>query len=152
MGKLTHAWVAGATPRPHIWADVPDEKWNDWRWQLSNRINTVEEFEQVIPLTDSEREALSTPGLFRLDITPYFISLIDPDDPDDDPETEQIDEHGQEERPQPPRRAVDFLTGRHQPGRDDDEPRLEELGRLDAGEAQAVPADRTLAEIGAQER
>ena len=69
--------------RAPIYADIPDEKWNNWRWQLSNRINTVEEFEQVLTLTDSEREALSTPGLFRVDITPYFISLIDPDDPDD---------------------------------------------------------------------
>ncbi|MGA1822624.1 MAG: dihydrofolate reductase family protein, partial [Thermoplasmatota archaeon] len=50
-------------------------------WQLSNRINTPEEFEQVIPLTDSERKALSAAHLFRVDITPYFISLIDPDDP-----------------------------------------------------------------------
>jgi hypothetical protein len=22
---------AGATPRPAVWADVPDEQWNDWR-------------------------------------------------------------------------------------------------------------------------
>ena len=29
--------------RAAIWADVPDDKWNDWRWQLSNRVNTVEE-------------------------------------------------------------------------------------------------------------
>ncbi len=69
--------------RAPIYADVPDEKWNNWRWQLSNRINTVEEFEQVLPLTDSERQALSAPGLFRVDITPYFISLIDPIDPND---------------------------------------------------------------------
>ena len=69
--------------RAPIYTDVPDEKWNNWRWQLSNRINTVEEFDQVLPLTDSERQALSAPGLFRVDITPYFISLIDPDDPDD---------------------------------------------------------------------
>jgi lysine 2,3-aminomutase len=69
--------------RAPIYADVPDEQWNNWRWQLSNRINTVEEFEKVIHLTDSERKALSSPNLFRVDITPYFISLIDPDDPDD---------------------------------------------------------------------
>lgn len=69
--------------RAPVYADVPDEKWNSWRWQLSNRINTVEEFEKVIPLTDSERQALRATNLFRVDITPYFISLIDPDDPDD---------------------------------------------------------------------
>jgi len=69
--------------RAPLYADVPDEKWNNWRWQLSNRINSPEEFEKVIPLTDSEREALSAAHLFRVDITPYFISLIDPDDPHD---------------------------------------------------------------------
>jgi lysine 2,3-aminomutase len=69
--------------RAPIYADVPDEKWNNWRWQLSNRINTPEEFEKVIPLANSERKALQAKHLFRVDITPYFISLIDPDDPDD---------------------------------------------------------------------
>jgi lysine 2,3-aminomutase len=69
--------------RAAAYMDVPDEKWNNWRWQLSNRINTVEEFEKVVPLTNSERKALSAAHLFRVDITPYFISLIDPEDKDD---------------------------------------------------------------------
>ncbi len=69
--------------RAPIYQDVPDEKWNSWRWQLSHRLNTIEEIEQVIPLTESERKALGTSGLFRVDITPYFISLIDPQDPND---------------------------------------------------------------------
>ncbi len=69
--------------RAPLYADIPDDKWNNWRWQLSNRINTVEEFEKIIHLTDSERKALSASHLFRVDITPYFISLINPDDPDD---------------------------------------------------------------------
>src|SRR5512139_4192975 len=69
--------------RAAAYADIPDDKWNSWRWQLSNRINTPEEFEKVIPLTPKERKALSAPNLFRVDITPYFISLIDPNDPDD---------------------------------------------------------------------
>lgn len=69
--------------RAPLYADVTDEKWNNWRWQLSNRINTPDEFDKVIPLTESERKALSAAHLFRVDITPYFISLIDPDDPDD---------------------------------------------------------------------
>jgi len=69
--------------RAPAFADIPDEKWNSWRWQLSNRLNTVDEIEKVLPLTASERKALSAPGLFRVDITPYFISLIDPDDPQD---------------------------------------------------------------------
>ncbi|MBE0408917.1 MAG: lysine 2,3-aminomutase [Anaerolineales bacterium] len=72
-----------SSKRAPYYADVPDEKWNNWRWQLSHRINTPEEFDKVIPLTDRERKALSASHLFRVDITPYFISLIDPDDPND---------------------------------------------------------------------
>ena len=44
---------------------------------------TLEEIEQILDLTDEEREGLSAPDKFRVDITPYFISLIDPDDPND---------------------------------------------------------------------
>ena len=69
--------------RAPVFKDVPDEKWNDWRWQMSNRLNSVEDFEKVLKLTDSERKALSTPGLFRVDVTPYYVSLINPDDPSD---------------------------------------------------------------------
>jgi lysine 2,3-aminomutase len=69
--------------RAAIWEDVPDEKWNDWRWQLSNRVNDLAEIEQVLNLTDDERAGLSAPDKFRVDITPYFISLIDPNDPND---------------------------------------------------------------------
>jgi len=69
--------------RAPVYQDVPAEKWNDWRWQLSNRLNSVEDFEKVLPLTDSEKKALATQGLFRVDITPYYASLIDPNDPND---------------------------------------------------------------------
>jgi lysine 2,3-aminomutase len=72
-----------ASKRASIFQDVPDEKWNDWRWQLSHRLNSVEDFEKVFKLTDSERKALSTSNLFRVDITPYFVSLIDPDNVND---------------------------------------------------------------------
>ena len=66
---------------PPAWADVTPEVWNDWRWQLSHRLNTVEDFTKFLSLTLSEKRALSTPGIFRIDITPYFASLIDPKDP-----------------------------------------------------------------------
>ncbi len=66
--------------RASIYADVPDEKWSDWRWQLSHRLNTVEDFEKLFKLSDSEIKALNTQGLFRVEITPYFASLIHPDD------------------------------------------------------------------------
>ncbi len=46
--------------RAAYYADIPDEKWNNWRWQLSNRINTVEEFEQGAP-PHRQREAKPSP-------------------------------------------------------------------------------------------
>ncbi len=69
--------------RAPIYENIPDEQWYNWRWQLSHRLNSVEEIGKVIPLTESEIKALNTPNLFRVDITPYFISLIDPNDPED---------------------------------------------------------------------
>lgn len=66
---------------PHPWENVPLTQWNDWRWQLSHRLNTVEDFEAVINLTEEERAGLMASGLFRVDVTPYFASLVDPDDP-----------------------------------------------------------------------
>ncbi len=72
-----------STKRAPIYQDIPDQKWNDWRWQLSHRLNTVEEFEKIFKLTTSEKKALQSDQLFRVDITPYYASLIDPDDPDD---------------------------------------------------------------------
>jgi lysine 2,3-aminomutase len=67
--------------KARYWADVPDEKWLDWRWQMSNRLDNFDELDAVIQLTKSEKTALQSKGLFRVDITPYFASLIDPQDP-----------------------------------------------------------------------
>lgn len=69
--------------RAPLYINVPNEKWNDWRWQLSNRLNSVDDIEKILPLSESERTALQTSGLFRVDVTPYFISLVDPSDPED---------------------------------------------------------------------
>jgi len=69
--------------RAPYYQDIPDEQWNDWRWQLSHRLNTIADFEPILPLTESERRALAQKDLFRVDVTPYFISLIDPHDPRD---------------------------------------------------------------------
>ena len=67
---------------PHPWQSVTPQQWSDWRWQLSHRLNSAEDLSQVIHLTPAEEAALASPGHFRVDITPYFASLMDPDDPD----------------------------------------------------------------------
>jgi lysine 2,3-aminomutase len=75
--------VAGSRRAP-AFAAVSDEKWNDWRWQLQHRLDTLEEVAQVLPLTQDERRAFShCDRILRVGVTPYFVSLIDPDDPAD---------------------------------------------------------------------
>jgi lysine 2,3-aminomutase len=59
-------------------------QWNDWRWQLRNRIRTAEALERILPLTPGERAALRSGGPpLPLAVTPYYLSLVDPNDPDD---------------------------------------------------------------------
>jgi lysine 2,3-aminomutase len=63
--------------------DVDLEHWNDWRWQLRNRITTLEglrEYVQVSPEEAVEVEAAS--NSFRWAITPYYASLMDREDRD----------------------------------------------------------------------
>ncbi len=70
--------------RKQFFSDVPDEQWNDWKWQVQNRIETLEDLKKYISLTPEEedgvRESLKT---IRMAITPYYLSLIDPNDPHD---------------------------------------------------------------------
>src|SRR5213592_3940763 len=65
-----------------FWADVSDSDWNDWKWQLKNRITTLERLERFLPtLTPEERAGtvLSNSKL-AMAIPPYFFNLIDPAD------------------------------------------------------------------------
>jgi lysine 2,3-aminomutase len=66
--------------RSAYWKDVTEEQWEDWRWQIANRITNVEELEQVIPLSEGEKSVLaSSLNSLRMSITPYYASLMDED-------------------------------------------------------------------------
>jgi lysine 2,3-aminomutase len=74
--------ILGESTRAPCWRDVPDALWNDWRWQQRNRVRTADELARVIHLTSDEARAIeATGGEFRMAITPYYASLMDPDDP-----------------------------------------------------------------------
>jgi lysine 2,3-aminomutase len=100
--------------RAPLWADVPDEKWDDWRWQLSHRVNSVDEVGAVLNLTDEERDGLTADDKFRVDITPYFASLIDPDDPND-PIRRQVIPLGREQQAFTAMMADSLAEDRHSP-------------------------------------
>jgi lysine 2,3-aminomutase len=65
-----------------LWEDVTEEQWNDWMWQLTNTIRTLDDLKKVINLTPEEEEGvrISTKTI-PLNITPYYASLMNPDDP-----------------------------------------------------------------------
>jgi lysine 2,3-aminomutase len=68
--------------RRRFFAEVPDRDWNDWRWQSRHRIRTLEQFERMLHLSADEREALVQGGtMLPVGITPYYMSLLDANDP-----------------------------------------------------------------------
>ena len=63
---------------------VTDAQWNDWKWQVKNRIETLEQLKKYVKLTKEEEEGVKkTLSTLRMAITPYYLSLIDPNDPND---------------------------------------------------------------------
>ena len=56
--------------------------WNDWRWQMSNSIRSVDALRQWVRLTEDELGAIeATSDRYRWRVTPYYASLMDPDNP-----------------------------------------------------------------------
>ncbi len=64
-----------------MWENVTSEEWQDWRWQLKNRITDLEQLRSVLALTPEEEEGVAKClTRLRMAITPYYASLIDPND------------------------------------------------------------------------
>ena len=69
--------------RFELFPNVTDEQWNDWKWQVKNRIETLEDLKKYVSLTPEEEEGVKkTLQTLRMAITPYYVSLIDPNNPD----------------------------------------------------------------------
>ena len=60
------------------------KEWNDWHWQLKNRITDFKTLRKYIELQpEEEAVAKSKSFYFRMAITPYYLSLIDHNNPND---------------------------------------------------------------------
>ena len=67
-----------------LFAEVPEDQWNDWTWQAKNRITTLQDLRKYITLTPEEEQGIEKClATFRMAITPYYLSLIDLNDPED---------------------------------------------------------------------
>jgi lysine 2,3-aminomutase len=73
------AWFEGQG----LWQHVPASDWQDWTWQLKNRLTTAEQLEKFMTLTAAEKAGCAFANKkLALAITPYFFNLIDRNDPD----------------------------------------------------------------------
>lgn len=58
--------------------------WNDWHWQCANRITTADGIAKYLNMSAAERDNVAKClDSFRMAVTPYYATLIDPSDPDD---------------------------------------------------------------------
>jgi lysine 2,3-aminomutase len=56
--------------------------WEDWRWQMRNRIRTFDQISKLIKLTPHEERGVKGAGdKLTMSIPPYFAALIDGNDP-----------------------------------------------------------------------
>lgn len=70
--------------RKQYFPEVSDAEWNDWKWQVRNRIETLDQLKKYIDLTAGEEEGIrESLKRMRMAITPYYLSLIDPENPND---------------------------------------------------------------------
>jgi len=65
-----------------LWKDVSPEDWNNWKWQVRNRITTLEQLNRVLDLSEREQKDVELClKKFRMAITPYYATLIDSENP-----------------------------------------------------------------------
>jgi len=81
--RKNHLEIAAAN-RARLYPDVTDAQWNDWKWQQKNRVQTLDEIARLFNIDDMTSERLGGVfELYRAAITPYYLCLIDFDDPKD---------------------------------------------------------------------
>lgn len=62
--------------RKRFFPDISTAQWNDWRWQLANRLTTCGQIARILDLTPAEKQALSQTDAFPTAVTPYYASLL----------------------------------------------------------------------------
>lgn len=68
--------------RERCFPQATRQEWNDWKWQLRNRIKDLSQLDHIIRLTEDERTAIKRhQGALPVGITPYYASLLSENDP-----------------------------------------------------------------------
>ncbi|MCL2670678.1 MAG: lysine 2,3-aminomutase [Clostridiales bacterium] len=67
-----------------IFTDIPESQWNDWKWQLTHRVEALAELKRYVQLSPAEELGVAQClQSLRMAITPYYLSLIDLENPND---------------------------------------------------------------------
>lgn len=67
-----------------LYRHIPPALWNDWKWQLKNSVSTLKDLRQFIPAPPADGERLERViAVYPFSATPYYLSLIDFEDPND---------------------------------------------------------------------
>jgi len=67
---------------PSVWKGISEKEWNDWRWQLRHRVTKLEQLQEILQLAPEEIGGIQqSKGRLALAVTPYFVSLMDPNNP-----------------------------------------------------------------------
>lgn len=65
-----------------LYKDVNPLDWEDWHWQIKNRICTKDALSEIIKLSPEEEKGIDkAKGRLAMAITPYWGTLLDPEDP-----------------------------------------------------------------------
>lgn len=68
----------------NIFKNIPKENWDNWKWHLNNKIESIEDLKKLTDIEPKEEEGiLKCLDIFRMAITPHYFSLIDLDDEKD---------------------------------------------------------------------
>ena len=71
------------SPAPGYWPQESAVHWDDYHWQLCNRVDTLADLETRLHLTEEERAGVMLAGSkLAMSITPHFFNLIERDNPD----------------------------------------------------------------------
>lgn len=68
--------------RKKYFPDVTSKEWNDWHWQIRNRITSVSELGRILTLSIDEKSAINgSKRQIPLAVTPYYASLLEKNNP-----------------------------------------------------------------------
>lgn len=85
ISKKTNSKILPVTSsfRKKFFPEISIKKWNDWHWQINNRVCSLEQLKRFIKIFPEEESIFKQiNSRLPVSITPYYMSLLSPDEPE----------------------------------------------------------------------